>query len=578
MAARLSDLLGRRLDRSTRRPAGLVYWLHDQPPTPVAFGLALQQLAVQAVYFVIPAAIAGFISHNPADVTRFLSLSILAAAGWQVLQLLTRGPIGAGYPIPGTHTAAMLGAYMLTGHAGGGFGACGAMLFLAGLGACVLTFMMNRLRAVLPNEVAGVVVILIGVALTGLGVQQFGLLPGQTLPGPAAIAILVCSLGVMVGTSLSGTRAARFAVLIGAGVGVLVALALGQAAPGASGVLAASAWFAVPRPWVPDFAGVSLWPMLAFLLALVAMQATAAGSLVMMQRAADADWTRPDSPPLRRGLLANGLALAAAGLIGGAAPGPATAAVGLSIATGTLARRIVWFGAALLVVVALCPKLVALFVLVPPPVKAAMLFYVAGFIMAQGCNLATVRLLDTRRTLIIASGLTAGLVVAIAPHVFLVELPALASPLSFGAVLAFLANLFTLPLVAQRATLNLALARGSGREAGEWFDGLALSWGLKPQTARSVVQALDELVHLLAERGGATLGLAARSAEDRVEITLSWQGERLPERAATAHHEDLFGDREAQERFMLWMATREAQRFSQRSTPQGCEARLVFED
>ncbi len=323
------------------------------------------------------------------------------------MQLLTRGWVGSGYPLPGTHTAALLSAYALAGHVGSGFGGIAAMVLITGGAAILLTFALGRLRIVLPNEIAGVVV-----------------------------------------------------MLIGALVSILPAIWLGQGTPYAAVILAARPWFALPGPWLPDFGAVSTAPLVAYLLSLVALMATATGSFVVLQRAADGGWTRADAPP-----------------------GPATAAVGLSVGTGTLARRVVWLWVPLLVIVALCPKLAALFVLMPAPVKAAMLLYVSGFIMAQGCQLATARLLDTRRTLVVALGLSAGVLVAVAPLAFQASVPALASPLSFGAVIAFLGNLLTLPLVAQRVELTLPLDTAAGTLADEWFANLAAGWGLRARTS-----------------------------------------------------------------------------------------------
>ena len=574
----LFGFLDRGADRQLQRPPGLVSWLDDRPSTPVALGLALQHLAVQSVYFVLPVAAAGAVSSDPVEVTRFLSLSIVAAALWQVLQLLTRGPVGAGYPIPATHTAATLGVYFLAGPVGIGFGALSAMVLLMGLAAVALTFVMHRLRVLLPNEVAGVVVILIGVSLVLVGTQQFGLQPGGTRPDLSAVVVVLASLGVMATTALSRTRAAPFAVLVGTAFGVVLALVTGQGVPDAAAILAGRPWLALPEPFLPDPDGITAGPMLAFLLSLVALKATAAGSLVVAQRAADAGWTRPDAPPIRRGLLANGLAITATGLIGGAIPGPATAALGLSVATGTLARRITWFGVPLLVTLALCPKLVALFVLTPAPVKAAMLFYVAGFIMAQGCQLTTVRLLDARRSMIVAFGLAGGVAVAVAPGSFAAMLPALASPISFGSVVAFLTNLLTLPLVTRRAERAVDLDARSGAIVTEWFGTLAGAWGLKPQTARSVENALVELCELLAFQGRRAVTLTARRAEDRVEVCVAWQGAALPPPGLQPRADDLLGSEEAQGRFAVWMATREAQSFLQRSSVDGWEARLVFED
>lgn len=574
----LGRFLRRDADRRMTRPAGLAYWLDDQPPLLASIGLAAQQIAVVSGNFVMPVAVAAVISADPQDATRFLCLSILAVALWQALQTLPRGPIGSGYPIPATISAATLGAYMLVAQGGGGFGAIAAVGLLVGLGATALTFVMLRPRLLLPNEVAGVVVTLIGVTMVSLATQQMGLLAPATRPGPAAIVVVLATLAAIGGIALSRSAAAPFAVLLGGMLGIGLCFAFGLQRADAAEVLGQTPWFALPKPIAPDFGALGAAPALSALLALVAVKATNAGGLLMVQRASDAGWTRADAPPIRRGLLANGIAMTAAGMIGGAAPTASTSGLGLSIATRTLALRVVRLGVPLLLLLAFSPKLAVLFVLLPDPVKAAMLLYLAGFIMAQGCVLVTVRLLDTRRSLVVAFGLAAGLVAFAAPDAFLAELPALASPLAFGALVAFLANLVTLPLVTQRAEKAVPLDDGAGRAVSEWVAQVAGGWALKPQTARSAERALVDLAELLQARGLATLSLAARQEEDRVEFTLTWQGSPLPPRARALDPEDLFGDRETQERFLVAMATREAQAFSQRTTPRGCEARLAFDD
>ncbi|MBK1661801.1 solute carrier family 23 protein [Paracraurococcus ruber] len=574
----LAQGLDRGADRRMERPKGLVYWLDSPSPPASSLVLALQHVAVQSVYFVLAAATASAISGDPADATRFLCLSILTVALWQALQLLTRGPLGSGYPVPATHAPAMLGAYAAAGAAGAGFAAAGAMVVVAGLAAMLLSLAMRRLRVLIPNEVAGVVVMLIGVSLLLLATQLFGLQPGGAAPGPGGVAVLLLSILAMVAVALSRTPAARISVLVGGAFGVALSLLLGEVPEQAGAVVAASPWFALPRPWAPDFAAMQPAPLAAFLLALVAAKASAVGGFLMIQRAADAGWTRPDAPPVQRGLLANGLAVALAGLVGGAAPGPATAAAGLSVATGTLARRIVWIGTGVLVLFAFCPKLVALFVVAPPAVKAATLIYVSGYIVVQGAQLATVRLLDARRSAIAALGLGAGLVAALAPAAFAAKLPALASPLALGALVAFLANLATLPLVTQRAEIRLDAGPGAARQAGEWAAGLAGAWGLKPQTARQMDRALLEVLEVLTERGIGGVALAARRGEDRLELLLRWPGAALPAPAARPRPEDLLGPAEAQEAFALWLATRDALGFTQRAAEGGTEARLVFED
>ena len=552
--------------------------MDDVPPLPAAAGLALQHLAIQSIYFVLPAVTAGMLSHDPADATRFLCLSILAAAAWQILQILRRGPIGSGYPVPGTHSAAPLGAYALIAAGGGGFGAAGAAVMITGVALVLLTFVMRRTRVFLPNELAGVVVILIGVALLTLGAQRMGLVNSTEAPDPIVLLCAVVSVAVMGIVALTRSRLTPFAVLVGAIVGIVVAELLGRGVPHGAEILAGRPWFALPEPWLPRFDEVSFGALGALLVTIVALKATALGSMVVIQRGADASWTLPDPRPLRRGLLANGFAVILAGLIGGACPGPAAAAVGLSVATGTLARRIVVIGAGFLVVLALCPKVVALFILVPYAVQGAMLFYVSGFIMAQGAQLVTARLLDPRRTLIVAMGLSAGLLVSLSPKVFQTWAPAIASPISFGALVAFVVNLITLPLVKRRSTLTLPLDAAAGAAAEEWFSGLGGSWGLKAQTVHAGDSALTEFLHILQARGLESCELTAIREEDRVELRLGWSGPPLPKPTARPHYEDLLSSDDAMEGFAVWMATRHAQSFNQRSVQNTTEAIVMLDD
>src|SRR3954466_16105670 len=183
VSAKASALVRRFLSRSDRRmerPAGLAYWLDGRPSVFASLVLAFQQQAIQSVYYILPVTIAGVITHDATQVARFLCLSILAAAIWQALQVLTKGPIGSGYPVPGTQTAACISACLLTARNGGGFEAMAAMICIMGVASFALTFATQRLRLVLPKEVAGVVVLLIGVALIDVGARQLGLETGET--------------------------------------------------------------------------------------------------------------------------------------------------------------------------------------------------------------------------------------------------------------------------------------------------------------------------------------------------------------------------------------------------------------
>jgi len=166
----------------------------------------------------------------------------------------------------------------------------------------------------------------------------------------------------------------------------------------------------------------------------------------------------------------------------------------------------------------------------------------------------------------------------VAPQAFLAALPAIASPLPFGAMVAFLVNLLTLPLVGRRAELVLPPDRTGGRVVSEWLAGLAGAWGLKAETARAADHALVEMVDLLTERRDAGITLRAAQGEDRVEVTLGWDGPPLPRAASRPNVQDLLGEDPERHAYSMWLATRQVARFTQRSIGARTEARLVFED
>src|SRR5204862_7159477 len=122
-----------------------------------------------------------------------------------------------------------------------------------------------------------------------------------------------------------------------------------------------------------------------------------------------------------------------------------------------------------------------------------------------------------------------GIAVAIAPRAFVEIVPVLASPLSVGAIVAFLMNLFTLPMVAQRSELPLPLDKQALTRITDWTREIAGAWALRAQTQVAAEQSLCELANLLRDRGIAATTIVGRLAEDRIEVRLSWSGAALPD-------------------------------------------------
>ncbi|MCX7273700.1 MAG: hypothetical protein NTV19_11070 [Burkholderiales bacterium] len=571
-------LLSRRRDRDRIRPANIVYDLDDRPSPLQSVLLAFQSIALQSVYFVVPALVATAFSMDGPRTVDFLCVSILAIAIGALLQGLTRGPLGSGYAIPYISTPVFLGAYLLAAQSGS-IEAAGGLVMAAALVGVALTLLLRRLSAVVPTEVAGVVVFLIGVSLLPRTFDLAARSGSDPLMERLAILVALGSIAVMIVVALTRTPLARFAVLIGSAAGCVAALGLGLGAPNAAVTLAASPWFALPSPTPPDLAGLDVTLLPAFVLAVVAGMASSIGDIVAFQRAADGAWTKPDDPPVRRWLLAGMASLALAGLVGGLAPNTSSGCIGLSIATRAMARRIAVVGAGLLLLLACCPKLVALFILIPSAVKAAMLAYVCCFMIASGAQLITTRMLDARRTFTVGAGLIFGLGVLIAPEPFSHWLPrALTAPVTAGAIAALILHVLTQPFIIRSASFRVQPGAGMQQQILDQCAALGGAWGTKRDTMDRVGHCLLEMSEVLAERGAPDVNVSARFVDDQVEVTLGWQGEPLPQPSARPDVDDLMGPLAAQEAFAIWLATRQANGVHQRSAGARQEFRCEFAD
>ncbi|MGX9965153.1 solute carrier family 23 protein [Roseomonas sp. F4] len=565
-------LLATRRDRPITRPPQLEHGLSDRPAPGQLLVLAAQQVTIQSIYLILPGLVGMQFGLLALDLLNFLALSVAAIGVAGLIQALPRGPIGSGYPVASIPAPIFVAVYMASAP-GANLAVVSAAAVVAGLAGVVLTAALPRMQKLVPTEVAGVVVCLIGVSLLP---RAFA---ATTTPDGSMLYPIIAfgTLAAMMAMALKGRALGRYAVMIGAALGISAALAL-DVGLGDAALLGQARWLALPQPMLPAMAHIDLNMLPPFLVAMLAALASSTGDLVAIQRAADGSWLRPDAPPIRRGLMASSLCVALSGLVGAAPTGTSSACVGLTIATRVLARRVTICAAVALLLLACCPKLLALLLLVPEPVAAAMLLYVCCFMIASGCQLMGARMLDARRTFTVGLGIAIGLGTLLHAPIFEMLPPLLRSPVTAGALAAILLNLLTAPLVVQRASFVLTPGPGMNQELLDQVEALGGAWGAQRQTMTHVGHALLELAELLADRGVTTLTVQAHYATDHVLVTATWPGAPMPKPVARPDINDLEGPIAAQEAFALWLATRQAERVDQRAIPGGGELRLSFAD
>ncbi|MGX9966541.1 solute carrier family 23 protein [Roseomonas sp. F4] len=503
--------------------------LRSAPPPGILWPAALQHIGLGSVTLVFPLIVADAAGADPAMLSSYLSLAMLALGLGTLLQAWGRHGVGSGFLLPSVFTAIYLPPTLIAAQLGG-LGAVAAMTLMAGVTQVLLSFAVKRLRPWLPTELVGLVVLMIGVALGLLALRlMLGFGPGQDRGTDDLPATAVALLVIIGATIWGGPRWRPVAVLAGLVLGfathVGTVLATG-------GVLlpVAVAW---QLPSWPVAMPALEWTLLpGFAMGALACLVRVCGDVVACQRATDPHWRRPDYGQMRAGALADGLGTCLAGLLGVPGVNSYTASVGLAIATGVTARRVGLAVGALWIGLALVPGAAAVVLAVPRGVLGAALFFAAAFIAVTGMGIVTQRLMDARRTLVVGAALVIGLSYDAAPQIFASLPPAARLLVSSSLVLAMVVALglvaaFRIGAAQQRRLVwrpedGAVVLQDFAHQSGA-------AWGARAEVVARLEAALEEVAQalpgLLAPR--AAVELTARFDEFNLDATLRWAGEAL---------------------------------------------------
>ena len=453
------------------RPSNLIYSVDEVPPFAILIISALQHVAVMAITLIFPLILAREANLSETQTLNMVSLSMLGLGVATICFCIRSHFIGSGYLSPAAYTAIYLGPSLFALRRGGlelVFG----MTVTAGIIQLGIAPLLKRLRALLPSEIAGLVIAIVGLALASLGVSySLGIENGQSIK-PEYVTVAGISLATMSILNIwTKGYGKMFCVLIGIMVGYFVSFAVG--------ILDFPAIFAGTGAQVirlPQLEHVG-WSFDAYLLAPFLVAALAAtlrvmGDISNAQRLNDADWVRPNFASLAGGVSANGVAMVFCGLVGSFGINSYSSSIGLSGATGVTSRSVGYAIGAGFAILAAFPSAAAVFAAMPRPVMGAALFFTAAFVLTSGLQMITARMLDARKNVVIGFSFAMA-VVADIYHNALTAVPLVLQPifgnsLVLGTVCAVLLNLITRIGVRQRVSIKLAPG-GINREAVEQF-------------------------------------------------------------------------------------------------------------
>ncbi|MCG6876054.1 MAG: hypothetical protein LJE97_13295 [Betaproteobacteria bacterium] len=515
-----------------KKPADLAFGVDERPPSSVLWLAALQHVGVLALVMVFPLLVSRAAGASPAIAAQILSAGMLALGVATIAQARAYGPIGSGYLAPTGFQAVYLGPSLVAAQAGGLPLVFGMTIF-AGLVEATLSRVWRPLRAYLPPELSGLVVLFTGLAVMAIGVRYLMAgSDGQPVP-LVGWAVAGSTLAIMIGLNLWTRGMLRmFCALIGLIAGYVLAVTLDLGSATELAAIGHMPLIALPRfdhlAW-----SFNLTMIVPFAVAGIAAALNTSANVTIYQRLNDAEWVRPDIQSISRGTLTDGLAASTSGALGSCGISTLSASVGVIMATGVAARVIAYAIGAIVFALAFLPKFTAVLVATPTPVVAGALIFIGCFILIGGMQIITSRMLDARKSLVIGLSVTAALAVIMFPSVAVSAptwlRPLLGSALVTGTVLAFVLNLLFRLGVRQKVALSLDGAGNYPQAIEDFFTQRGKAWGARPDIIRRVIFGVTQLAEAVIENCSPTgpLVIDASFDEYNLEVHVSYEGDLL---------------------------------------------------
>lgn len=513
------------------KPSSLVYGVDESPPPLITVFNGIQHVGLIAINLVYPLLVFRAVDTPPQLVTNLLAVGMLVLGGSTFLQVLRLGPMGSGYMCPATFTAAYLGPSLLAVKTGGLPLLFGMTIFAGALEAA-LSKLLHRMRSIFPPELSGLVIFMIG---WGAGIAGLRLmLGGQSAPvSETEWWVAGATVATMAALNVWGRGIVRMlCALFGLVVGYVLAALTGLLQGTQFAVVAEAPWIGLP-----SFSHVS-WSFdaslaLPFAVACLAVSMKAIGTITMCQRMNDAEWVRPDMRSATRGVLADGASTVLAGAMGAVGTNTSTPSAALASATGVASRKVAYAAGAIFLLLGLTPKLAALLAVMPRAVMVAALLFAVSFIVINGLQVMTSRLLDARRTLVIGLSIVVGSAVEVFPVIASTApktlAPLIGSSLAFSTLIALALNLLFRIGVKKTVTLRMQHEEIEPQKIENFLKSSGATWGARPDVVSratfGVIQLLDAIRDNCWRQG--PIEIAASFDEFNLDVRISYEGAAL---------------------------------------------------
>lgn len=424
------------------KPNGIIIGVNDKVSAPKALVLGFQHVLAMDLY-IAPIIIAGLLSLTVENTAFFVQMCFLATG---IATLIQTG-VGIKLPVVQGPSYVPIGAIAAIGSKLGLGAIAGSLIpgaIIIALIGYPLKWFAKAVRKAIPPLVGGTVIIIVGIALMPIGMNNIFYAEGNIghniiIAAVSASTVIICML---LGRSLGGvgTFFRLVSVILAIVVGVITASFFGTV--DFSPVKEAS-WFSLPSllPFgKPIFDSGAIIAMV-FVYLIILIETTGTWFVVSQITGEELDEKR-----LNRASVGEGLGCLAGSLVGSTPMTGYSSNAGLLAITGVASRAVILVSGGILVCLGLMPKLSTAVTCIPEPVINGIFGIVCVAIVTNGMKVIQPILIDDRNMIVIGIPILLTLAVTVMPAEVLEMVPdwanyILSSGITVGAIAAVLLNL-----------------------------------------------------------------------------------------------------------------------------------------
>ncbi|MBN2016585.1 MAG: purine/pyrimidine permease [Candidatus Cloacimonetes bacterium] len=404
----------------TQKQRKYEYSVNEVPPPGQLFVLSIQHVMLMVMSLCLPILFCSQLSASMEFTASLISLSMIAVGVGSIIQSVGIPYIGSKYLCPNLCGPSYF-SLSLSAAWFGGLPLMRGLIIVAGFVEVALAPIVQKLRKVFPTYVVGLVVAMVGVSIIKLGTTSvFGLAYYGDAIRSVDILIGVISLLIMVLSNIWGKGFLKmYCLLVGMVLGWALALILVPEYWYNLLAIKNSPTFALPS-FGPEFKRITidLKMLIPFIVIAISGSLKSFGNLLAAQKISEPELKEVNFTPIRKGLIADGLSTAFAGLIGGMAVDTSSSNIGLAGVTKVVSRWISVVAGAIFIILAFFPKLITALSLIPKPVLGASIVFSGCFMICTGLKEMFSQKWDTRKTFVVGISLIFGLSTAMLPELY----------------------------------------------------------------------------------------------------------------------------------------------------------------